>query len=866
MELLERGKYLDDLANHFKRVEQGSGHTIFLMGEAGIGKTSLVNHFLKKIGGNAVVYSGACDSLFTPRPLGPLFDIAGQIGPDFLELLKNEKDRSLIFAALVQKLSAHEKTIVLVFEDIHWADEATIDLIKFLARRIYRHACLFMLTYRDDEIHSRHPLAAIFGELPPLHFSKVQLNRFSKEMVEQLAARKEGLNGHQLFSLTGGNPFYVMEILESDDAHIPERVKDSILTLYHGRPDDTKRLWEFLSVLPSPRIEPSIARKIERDFAHCIDDCIAGGVIVQRPGHLSFKHELFRLAIEESLSPYRRKTLHREMLQTMRESDDVQNLAQLVHHARYADERELVSMIAPKAAHEASAVGAHREAAKLYETAIEYTNANDTALVELYERHAYECYLTYQIESAIESQQKALAIWRERQQWLREGDALRFLSRLWWFGGNHGEAIAFANKAIEVLEKNNPTRERALAYSNLSQLSMLCEDNDSALRWGKKAIDLAAAMEDQEILSHALNNVGTTLIKISATEKEGEEKLRQSLSLALDHGHQEHVARAYVNLFTSFILIRRYSKAIAAFEAGFKYCDERDFDFLSYYMLCCKAQLLLETGKWAEAEALAKRLQPNPHHRLVNIGKLTTLARLNMRRGNFKDATLMIQEAKILAMPTHEAQRIVPVLTAALELAWLSGGAVPLDEIKEAENSLFYDKNNSFHYTSLVYWMHACDVPGSENAIVYTEPYQSQRNGHWRIAAEKWGELGCPYEQALALFEGDQEHQKQGLKILSDLGATATCELLRTKLKQKGMRNIPRGPRQSTKKNPALLTGRQIEILYLLREGAPNKVIAEKLFISPKTVDHHITAILSKLDVHSRAKAILEAQRLGILK
>src|SRR5688500_2137162 len=129
MELLERGNYVDDLAAHYRQVQGGSGHTVFLMGEAGIGKTSLVDYFIKKIDNTAVIYAGACDSLFTPRPLGPLFDIAPKVGPAFIELLRNEKDRSLIFAALVQKLSATGKPVVLVFEDIHWADEATIDLI-----------------------------------------------------------------------------------------------------------------------------------------------------------------------------------------------------------------------------------------------------------------------------------------------------------------------------------------------------------------------------------------------------------------------------------------------------------------------------------------------------------------------------------------------------------------------------------------------------------------------------------------------------------------------------------------------------------------------------------------------------------------
>src|SRR5688500_8296208 len=105
MELLERDKYLDDLSEYYQLVSDGIGHAVFLTGEAGIGKTSLVNQFTKKIDLQSIILSGACDSLFTPRPLGPLFDIARQIGQDFNNLLKIEKDRSVIFAALVEHLS-----------------------------------------------------------------------------------------------------------------------------------------------------------------------------------------------------------------------------------------------------------------------------------------------------------------------------------------------------------------------------------------------------------------------------------------------------------------------------------------------------------------------------------------------------------------------------------------------------------------------------------------------------------------------------------------------------------------------------------------------------------------------------------------
>lgn len=869
MELLERSRYLDDLAGHYRGVEEGNGHTIFLMGEAGIGKTSLVNHFLKEVESSAVIYSGSCDSLFTPRPLGPLFDIAGQLGGDFLDFLRIEKDRSQIFSALVQRLSSSLKPVVLVFEDIHWADEATVDLVKFLARRIYHHRCLFLLTFRDGEIHTGHPLSSIFGELPSGHFSKVLIDRFSRDTVDHLCAKKGYTTGRKVYDLTGGNPFYVSEILASYSLGIPERVKDSILTVFRARSEDTKALWEFLSILPSSRIDLNIAKRIESEFANCIDTCIASGVIVSRPGHMSFKHELFRLAIEESLQPSKRKSLHKKMLDIMLEGTvDSHNLSQLVHHARYADEREIVARIAPQAAKEAAAVGAHIEASKLYSTAIEYTDKQDPAIVELYERHAYECYLTYQVAAAIDSQQHALDIWKARKNSLKEGDASRFLSRLWWFEGNQEKTMALALRSIEVLENGFPTRERAWAYSNFSQLSMLSEQRDKALHWGNKAIDLATNMEDKEILSHALNNVGAMLLKIPSSEKEGVEHLNRSLSIALDNGFHEHVARAYVNLSSSFVYAMRYEKAMAVFDLGLKYCEDHELDSWTYYLRNCKVRALFEIGKWQEAEILANSMPANLHHPgVVNIDAITSLAKLNMRRGKFEEARIMIRQAKARAKPTHEPQRIIPVLTAELELAWIGEGPIPLEEIKEAEETLFYDKNNSWHYTLLAYWMHKCAIPQSGDfKVEFAGPFKRESEGDWRDAAEEWKQIDRPFEEALALFDGEEEHQKQSLIILDALGATATIEMLRSKLKLMGVKKIPRGPRESTRNNPAQLTGRQIEILALLQHGSQNKEIAEKLFISPKTVDHHISAILSKLDVHTRAKAVVEAHKLGILK
>jgi DNA-binding CsgD family transcriptional regulator len=867
MELIERTEQLTILKARYEQVKSGQGHTVFLMGEAGTGKTSLVNQFIADTGGAVLTFIGACDSLFTPRPLGPLYDIADQIGNDFLTTLKHEKDRALIFASLLRKLSESSKPIVIVFEDIHWADEATLDLVKFLTRRINRQKCLFILTFRDDQLHFAHPLKAMFAELPPENFSKIQVKGFSREAVNRLAVQKGYASGDKLYALTGGNPFYVLEILATYSSGIPDRVKDSVLNVFNRGSGNTKKVWELLSILPSSAIDADIVQQIEMEFGDCIDDCISSGVIVSSPGHLSFKHELFRLAIEEALPAFRRKSLHKKMLKLMLDSPAGKTkLAQLVHHARYADERELVARISPQAASEAVTLGAHMEASRLYATAIEFTDGEDETLIELYERHAYECYLTNQISAAIASQRRVLEIWRDRKVNVKIGDTLRFLSRLLWYQGTREEAVSLALEAVDVLEKGSPSREQALAYSNVAQLNMLAGDRQETLRWCSKAVDLATTLQDNEVLSHALNNMGTVLLTYD--DPDGEKKLNESLTIALRHNLHEHVARAYTNLSSTFVTNRNYAKALVAFHAGLGYCEEHDLDSWRYYMLSEKCRLLVHTGQWSQAETLALSLYNNPlHPNIVRIGSIEALALLNIRRGKFEEAGALIAEGKTLAAPTREANRIIPILCAALELCWVAGTPIPEQEIADAESTLFPEKQNSWHYSNLSYWKHKLGmVIDATSGQYFPGPFRHEFVGDCETAIEKWNKLGCRYEHALAMFHGDEEQQRESLKELDSLGASATYAMLKSHLKLKGVRKIPRGVRESTRNNPARLTERQIGVLVLLEKGLQNNEIADRLFVSSKTIEHHISAILSKLKVNSRSKAVLEAQKLGILK
>ncbi|MGH2565826.1 MAG: ATP-binding protein, partial [Ginsengibacter sp.] len=155
MELIERDEYFDLLQTHFNNVAEGEGHCVFVSGEAGIGKTALIKSFCKKHADDCLIYQGACDALFTPRPLAPLYDILWQVNNNRWALSPSVEERPSLFANFFQELSTKKEKLLIVFEDIHWADEGTLDFIKFFARRISQLHCLFILTYRDDEIHSR---------------------------------------------------------------------------------------------------------------------------------------------------------------------------------------------------------------------------------------------------------------------------------------------------------------------------------------------------------------------------------------------------------------------------------------------------------------------------------------------------------------------------------------------------------------------------------------------------------------------------------------------------------------------------------------------------------------------------------------
>ena len=864
MELIERDNFLSALESGFRQAAAGEGYSFFIMGEAGIGKTSLVKAFLKKIEGDSIQYVGACDSLFTPRPLGPLYDLALQINKTWIKEIHSVSSRAELFSRFVQELSQKQKPVVIVFEDIHWADEATLDFVKFLARRITRLKCLFILTLRDDEINLQYSLRNVFSDLAPDTFTRLVLTPLSKQAVQKLADEK-GYDGEDVYSISGGNPFYVNEILASYSLGVPDSVKDSILCFYNRLEDGARNVLQFLSVIPEG-LELSRLHKIDPSYHQAIESCLANKILITRNNKIFFKHELYRRTIEASLSPFKRVALNRTLLEFFLTSFEKKGeIEKIVHYAKNANENKLVVKYAPLAARQAAAVGAHIEASKLFYTAIEYFEETDSDQpVKLYEDYAYECYLTNQLQDAIIYQGKALKVWKEKNEIEQLGNSLRLFSRLWWFNGNRQKAESYAAQAIEVLNKQPSSKAKAMAYSNMSQLKMLADQTGECIFWGEKATTIARDVDDEETLAHAMINMGSALMLTQLSSQKGISLLQEGLEISLKNSYHEHAGRAYTAMGSNLVTIKKYSFAEQILEQGINYCEERDLDSLKLYMLGWKARLNLETGNWNEAFTIADNLLKKENlPPVIKIGALTVVATIKIRKGE-QDPLSLLLEAKKLAFVTTELQRIVPALIALLEYEWVSGKRCIEQEVLHETMNMFLHLEKSSELCRFFFWLNKM----KEHYPEVKEKCKTALDREKTVLeeADSWEKLGCPYEQALSMFDGTEDNKRKSLLIIKRLGADAIYEKLKRKMRSSGIKRIPRGLRESTKTNPAQLTNRELDVLQLLKKGIQNREIAEALFISPKTVDHHISSILFKLDVKSRAKAVTEAARLGIAK
>ncbi|AZO01238.1 helix-turn-helix transcriptional regulator [Mesorhizobium sp. M9A.F.Ca.ET.002.03.1.2] len=861
--LLERQTQLKQLDGLLAEAAGGRGRVVALAGEAGAGKTALVEAFVGRVGQGARILRSACEDLSVPDPLGPLYDLARDAQWALPQAIDQRQGQKLpLFSDALEIFEAKAGPSLLVIEDLHWADDATLDFVRFLGRRIVNTHILLLLTARTDRSEGQMRVRRALGEIPASSAVRIEVPLLSEAAVLSLA-EMAGRDGDAIYRATAGNAFYVTELLSAENGTLPPAsVRDAVLARAERLSAGARSMLDAVSVFPRRADGWALQGLCGVASAGQLAECVSNGLLDDLGDGYAFRHEIARRAIEMTLTNSQRRQFNQRALTALLEKGDV-STGRLVHHAVEAHNLQMVRELAPVAAREASRVGAHRDAAGYYEAALRQVDSlPEEERAALYEKYAFECHLIGRIDAAIEAQDHARRLHQAEGNKTSEGDCLRWLSRFAYLLGDRKAADMFGEQAVTLLENVPPGPELAMAYSNLAQLAMLAERLDDTLLLGDKAVALAERLDQPDIVCHALNNVGSAEQWLDLAT--GRQHLARSLEVALEQNFQEHAARAFTNSACVEMNQLDFAQARSFLERGINYCIENDLVTWRDYMRGVLAQLLLRQGEWEQAASEALDVIANDQATmLVRYPALVALAKLRMRRGDPAAEPLFAEMARFLERG-EELQRLSPYAALMAERAWLGQG-------DKDEALALIDLAESLSPTRAVFGELACwrqlltadSGPGDTAGMA--APHRLLLAGDWRAAAALWADMNALFEQGLALVRGDEAALRLALSIFEEFEARPVAFKVREIMRQSGVGHIARGPRQTTRANQAGLTLRQMEVLQLIERGFSNKRIAEHLTISPKTVDHHVSAVLGKLDAVSRGEATAAARDSGLL-
>lgn len=846
MPLLERENQLRALSEYAAEARGGEGRLVLVSGEAGVGKTTLLEAF-EEVSAGARWAWGSCDGGFTPRPLGPLFDIAPQLGGDVATAVTARAGRDELFAALLETLA--DEPTVLILEDVQWADEATLDLIGFLARRLSRSPTLILVTYRDDALPADHPWRRVLGTVTTRRGARrIDVPRLTQAGVSSLAAAS-GVDAIELFELTGGNPYFVTELLSVPATGLTPSARDAVLARTSLLSHSARVSLQAAATIGG-RVDLDLLSVVSQVSPEDLDELVEHGLLVSHPtGALRFRHELARLAVLGSVPPYRRIELHRRVL-TALATQGCEDDARLAHHADEAQEMAAVLTHAPRAARRAAKLSAHREAALQYERALRWASSDARVRAELLDGLATELGLLDRWAESAAVRRDALDLWRGLEDRLREGDARRMLAQTLWRLGSGGEAREQLDLALTLVTPSGPTPELARATAQRAGQLMLSGDHRTAISVADDAVALGRGLALPDVVADALNTRGCSELGLGRAWTAA---VTEALTVATEAGLGEQSGRAWVNLHSGLKDSLRYGEAEGLFHDAWNWCRDHDVPVYGNCLLGDRAELLERTGRWSEAAELARDLLGRADLSPVNrLHSYLVLGQIGVRRGD-PDGLSLLDAGVRLAATVDEPQWSVPFGLVLTEAYWIDGeDALALESLEATTPHLgrVHPTVRGAHAVWARRLGHTIDSDGAP------DPFSLELAGKSHEAARRWQALGADYQAALALLDGpDQDTWREALDLLDRLGATATARRVRARLRSNGVRGLDHGRRAETLAHPAGLTGREQQVLALLVERRTNAEIARALVISAKTVEHHVSAVLAKLGVDNRRDA-----------
>ncbi|MFC5137734.1 AAA family ATPase [Actinomycetospora rhizophila] len=829
--VLERGEVLAELDAALAAARDGAGRTVLLAGEAGLGKTTVLRTWTAELG-DVRLLEGACDDLVTSRTLGPFHDAALD-APALRAALAGGTDA--VYDAVLTELAT--PVTVLVVEDGHWADEATLDVLAVAARRVARLPAVLVLSYRDDEVDHGSHLQRLLGGLPAATTRRPELRPLTVGAVTELA----GAAGLRVHAATLGNPFLVTELVAAQSEGLPVSVRDAVLARVADLPRPAQELLELLAVVPG-HADAALLDAVRPTWRDDVEVPERRGIVGLHEGAVAFRHELARQAVEQALPPIRRLGLERAVLAALL-AHDPPDRARILHHAARCADVDAVLAHAPAAARAAAAAGAHQQSlawyAQLAPHAALLPPAEQAALAE---EHAWELYAAHRVEEAVATARHAVALRTAGDDPAATVRALVGLSRHLYIRGDVADAVATLDEAAAL----EPTSE--LAHTHRGVLRVLADDEEAGLA------ELAS------VPPTALGTVYRGLGRAFLGHADGPDLVREGLDAARASGHREHAARGWTSLVKALRRLGRDDEVAAVVAAGLE--STRSGDFLShgYSLEAFGLQLMVDDGRWDAAEAGLRRLVDTvPEAGILARETLPPIGRLLARRGD-PDADAVLARAWELATRSDSLPVLLTTAARLAEKAWLDGDGER--EHARVRGLLARSRRPGLAGArgDLLRQGLRCGLPVAPDEPVgdLWPRHALALAGDHRAAAAAWP--AGSYEGALELLDtppGDdaEDAVTAGLRVLDDLGAAPAARRARRRLQALGVRRIPRGPQAGTRAHPEGLTPRQADILALVADGLTNAQIAARLVLSVRTVDHHVSAVLAKLGVASREEA-----------